>query len=76
MSLSRLVIFLLFYSLLVASIFQVVWYQPEEIMEVSTPALGHVIFNLQGYVVPFEVLSLVLLAAMIGALFIAKEESR
>jgi NADH-quinone oxidoreductase subunit J len=72
-SISKLVLFLLFYVLLAMSIFQVIWPQPTDLIETSTSDLGILIFSLQGFVVPFEILSLVLLAAMIGAVYLAKE---
>jgi|Deesub1362A_J573_1020465.scaffolds.fasta_scaffold00057_39 NADH:ubiquinone oxidoreductase subunit 6 (subunit J) len=73
-SIGKLVLFILFYVIMAISILQVRWYQPTEIPRTSTALLGKVIFNLQGFVIPFEILSLVLLAAMIGAVYIAKEE--
>jgi NADH:ubiquinone oxidoreductase subunit 6 (subunit J) len=73
MSVSKLILFLIFYAVLAISI-QLSWYPQKELTETSTPALGNIIFNLQGFVVPFEILSLLLLAAMIGAVYLAKEE--
>jgi NADH:ubiquinone oxidoreductase subunit 6 (subunit J) len=77
-SLSKLLVSILFYSLVVASFLQVTrWrYEPAEIVYGSASGIGHLIFNLQGFVVPFEIVSLVLLAAMIGAIFLAKEASK
>jgi NADH-quinone oxidoreductase subunit J len=72
----RLILFLAFYTLLITSIFTLPWPLPEKIMETSTFAIGKVIFDLQGFVVPFEILSLVLLAAMIGAVFLARGASK
>jgi NADH:ubiquinone oxidoreductase subunit 6 (subunit J) len=40
-----------------------------------TSSIGMSIFTLEGYVVPFEIVGLLLLAAMIGGLIIAKEEA-
>lgn len=40
-----------------------------------TSAIGAPIFSLDGYVVPFEIVGLLLLAAMIGGIIIAKEEA-
>ncbi|MFQ5815532.1 MAG: NADH-quinone oxidoreductase subunit J [Candidatus Hydrothermarchaeaceae archaeon] len=40
-----------------------------------TRAIGMSIFTLEGYVVPFEIIGLLLLAAMIGGLIIAKEDA-
>ncbi len=39
-----------------------------------TSSIGLSIFSLEGYIVPFEIVGLLLLAAMIGGLIIAKEE--
>ncbi len=39
-----------------------------------TSAIGAPIFSLDGYVVPFEIVGILLLAAMIGGIIIAKEE--
>jgi len=40
----------------------------------SIPAVGRMIFTTQGYLLAFEIVSLLLLAAMVGAMTIAKEE--
>jgi len=40
-----------------------------------TATIGLAIFSLEGYVVPFEIIGLLLLAAMIGGLVLAKEET-
>ncbi len=49
------------------------WYAPRETFAPSTAEIGYAIFG--KFVLPFEVISLVLLAAMIGAIFIAKKEA-
>ena len=45
---------------------------PIENQVVATPLIGKLLFT--KYVLPFEILSIVLLAALIGAIFIAKRE--
>lgn len=47
---------------------------PEENIA-SIAAVGRMIFTTQGYLLAFEIVSLLLLAAMVGAMMIAKEES-
>ncbi len=41
----------------------------------SVSGVGGLIFNPQAYVIPFELVGLLLLAAMIGAIFLAKKEA-
>lgn len=66
--------FVLFLALLALFLTQVEWPTeiPLENQVVSTPLIGELLFT--NYVVPFEILSIVLLAAMIGAIFLAKRE--
>ncbi len=45
---------------------------PENVGTVA--AIGFSIFNLTGFVIPFEIVGILLLAAMIGAIVLAKEE--
>jgi NADH:ubiquinone oxidoreductase subunit 6 (subunit J) len=47
------------------------WYEKSGALPPSTAEIGLAIFT--KFVFPFEVISLVLLAAMIGAIFIAKK---
>jgi NADH-quinone oxidoreductase subunit J len=67
----QLGVFIAFAVLLVATI-RLRWYTPHEVAVPSTEEIGYAIFT--KFVLPFEVISLVLLAAMIGAIFIAKRE--
>ena len=41
----------------------------------SVSSVGGLIFDLKAYVVPFELVGLLLLAAMVGAIFLAKKEA-
>ena len=50
---------------------------PHQIAEAnvcSIPVVGRMIFTSQGYLLAFEIVSMLLLAAMVGAMMIAKEE--
>ena len=67
----QLGIFLVFAALLVKTL-MLGWYTPTQVFAPSTAEIGYAIFT--EFILPFEVISLVLLAAMIGAIFIAKKE--
>jgi NADH-quinone oxidoreductase subunit J len=64
-------IFIVFAALLVKTL-QPGWYGKPSVPPPTTVEIGNAIFTT--FVFPFEVISLVLLAAMIGAIFIAKKE--
>ena len=64
-------IFIVFVALLVKTL-RLTWYEKPGILPPSTTDIGYAIFTT--FVFPFEVISLVLLAAMIGAIIIAKKE--
>lgn len=66
---------LLFLLVLVLYIARIDWwnYAPKEGAVGSVTAIGMLLFR--EYVLPFEVISLILLAAIIGALFLAKKEA-
>ncbi|MFQ6115954.1 MAG: NADH-quinone oxidoreductase subunit J [bacterium] len=74
--LSSFMAFFLFLVFIVASIREMVWHYPTELSansgNASTQAIGRLIFV--EYLLAFEVLSLVLLVAMVGAIFLAKKE--
>lgn len=63
--------FIVFAALLVETL-RLMWYEKPGILPPSTTDIGYAIFTT--FVFPFEVISLVLLAAMIGAIIIAKKE--
>jgi NADH-quinone oxidoreductase subunit J len=63
--------FIVFAALLVKTL-KLGWYGKPAVLPPSTVEIGNAIFT--RFVFPFEVISLVLLAAMIGAIFIAKKE--
>jgi NADH:ubiquinone oxidoreductase subunit 6 (subunit J) len=67
----QLGIFIVFVALLVKTI-MIGWYTPTQVFAPSTTEIGQAIFT--KFVLPFEIISLVLLAAMIGAIIIAKKE--
>jgi len=48
------------------------WHEAAERVRVATDALSNVLFN--QYVLPFEIVSVMLLAAVIGGVFLAKRE--
>jgi NADH-quinone oxidoreductase subunit J len=50
------------------------WHAATARLKVGTEALAHILFD--QYVLPFEVVSVLLLAAVVGGVFIAKRESR
>ena len=62
---------IVFAALLVKTL-QPGWYEKPGILPPTTTDIGYAIFTT--FVFPFEVISLVLLAAMIGAIIIAKKE--
>lgn len=62
---------IVFVALLVKTLL-LTWYEKPGILPPSTADIGYAIFTT--FVFPFEVISLVLLAAMIGAIIIAKKE--
>lgn len=64
--------FIVFAALLVKTL-QLSWYGKPAVLPPSTIDIGNAIFTT--FVFPFEVISLVLLAALIGAIFIAKKEA-
>jgi NADH-quinone oxidoreductase subunit J len=66
---------LLFPLVLILYITRINWwnYTPKEAVVGSVKVIGELLFK--EYVLPFEVISLILLAAMIGALFLAKKEA-
>lgn len=66
---------LLFLLVLILYITRINWwnYTPKEAPVGSVTAIGMLLFR--EYVLPFEVISLILLAAIIGALFLAKKEA-
>lgn len=68
-----LVAFAVFLVLMTTTIGQLAWYEPYEILTPSTEEIGVLIFT--KYILPFEVISLILLAAMIGAIFLARKEA-
>ncbi|MEE8168555.1 MAG: NADH-quinone oxidoreductase subunit J [Candidatus Hydrothermarchaeales archaeon] len=70
-SLLRFVIAAAFVFLLALPIASVAW-PTHMVVEFSTAAIGISMFT--EYVIPFEIISLVLLAALIGAVFLAKRE--
>jgi NADH-quinone oxidoreductase subunit J len=74
--LSSFIAFALFLIFIVRSISEMVWHYPVDLsadsVNASTKAIGYLIFT--EYLLAFEVLSLVLLVAMIGAIFLAKKE--
>lgn len=59
------------FTVLMMTAMQHEWYTPRGTFAPSTADIGYAIFG--RFVLPFEVISLVLLAAMIGAIFIAKK---
>lgn len=61
------------FAVLLLNTIRLKWYVPPEMLVPSTGEIGYAIFT--KFVLPFEVISLVLLAAMIGAIFIAKREA-
>lgn len=73
---SSFIAFALFLIFVVMSISETVWDYPLELsadsVNASTKAIGYLIFT--DYLLAFEVLSLVLLVAMVGAIFLAKKE--
>ena len=69
----QLGIFSVFVVLLVNTL-RLSWYEKPAVLPPSTVEIGNAIFTT--FVFPFEVISLVLLAALIGAIFIAKKEAR
>lgn len=67
--------FSLFLVFIVMSLGEIAHYPMElsaDSVNASTQAIGYLIFT--DYLLAFEVLSLVLLVAMIGAIFLAKKE--
>lgn len=60
------------FAVLLLNTIRLKWYTPSEMLAPSTGEIGYAIFT--KFVLPFEVISLVLLAALIGAIFIAKRE--
>ncbi|MFQ6136970.1 MAG: NADH-quinone oxidoreductase subunit J [Candidatus Hydrothermarchaeales archaeon] len=70
---TRLGVAAVFIFLLVVSIVRVTWpIKFSERQASSTIALGNALFT--DYVIPFEIVSVVLLAALIGGIFLAKKE--
>ena len=73
---SSFIAFALFLIFVVMSISETVWDYPMELsadsVNASTKAIGYLIFT--DYLLAFEVLSLLLLVAMVGAIFLAKKE--
>jgi NADH:ubiquinone oxidoreductase subunit 6 (subunit J) len=73
---SSFIAFALFLIFVVMSISETVWDYSLELsadsVNASTKAIGYLIFT--DYLLAFEVLSLVLLVAMVGAIFLAKKE--
>lgn len=74
--LSSFIAFALFLIFVVMSISETVWDYSLELsadsVNASTKAIGYLIFT--DYLLAFEVLSLLLLVAMVGAIFLAKKE--
>lgn len=64
--------FIVFAALLVKTL-SAGWYGKPAVLPPTTVEIGNAIFTT--FVFPFEVISLVLLAALIGAIFIAKKEA-
>ncbi len=73
---SSFIAFALFLIFVVMSISETVWDYSLELsadsVNASTKAIGYLIFT--DYLLAFEVLSLLLLVAMVGAIFLAKKE--
>jgi NADH:ubiquinone oxidoreductase subunit 6 (subunit J) len=68
----RIVVILVFLALLATSLFWVPWYPPLADLVGSPEDLGyHLFYN---YLPQLELVALVLLAAMIGAIYLAKKE--
>ena len=74
--LSSFIALALFLIFVVMSISETVWDYSLELsadsVNASTKAIGYLIFT--DYLLAFEVLSLLLLVAMVGAIFLAKKE--
>jgi NADH-quinone oxidoreductase subunit J len=72
-----IIVAMLFFAVVVMSVFGTTWNMVEELPENAADqsnieSIGVLLFT--DFVVPFEVLSLVLLATLIGATFMAKSE--
>lgn len=72
-SIAQVLLFAVFVSLFSATIVQIHWYEPGAAVSPSTSEIGYSMFT--EYALPFEVISLVLFVAMIGAILIAKKEA-
>ncbi len=73
-SLPKLTLVSIFLFNFIFFISQASWwnYVPDKIMVGSVRLIGSLLFDFQeGYVLPFEIISVVILAAMIGAVFVA-----
>lgn len=76
---ATLAVAVLFFVLLVVGVIWPVWganpatYQPVSDVVVNTTDLGIALVDRNGFVLPFELASLLLTAAMIGAIVIARE---
>jgi|TARA_B100000315_G_scaffold179863_1_gene168697 NADH:ubiquinone oxidoreductase subunit 6 (subunit J) len=62
---------LVFIWLLIASITDLNWYSGINTFEGTTEAIGRELFST--YVFQFEIIAVLLLAAMVGAIYLAKE---
>lgn len=73
----KLPLFILFLAALEAKVIQGAATLPRAIPEENIgtiSSVGYAIFDLEKYVIPFEILAFLLLSAMIGAIILAKEE--
>lgn len=66
------VVLLIFLWLLIASLTSAPWYSGVKTFEGTAEAVGERLFST--YVFPFEVVAVLLLAAMVGAIYLAKKE--
>lgn len=67
------VVLLIFLWVIVVSLTDTVWYAGVSTFEGTARAVGEELFTY--YVFPFEVIAVLLLAAMVGAIYLAKKEA-
>jgi NADH-quinone oxidoreductase subunit J len=67
------VVLLIFLWLLIVSLTSAAWYTGIKTFEGTAKAVGKTLFTY--YVFPFEIVAVLLLAAMVGAIYLAKKEA-
>jgi NADH:ubiquinone oxidoreductase subunit 6 (subunit J) len=68
----KVIVILMFLWLLIAILVQPRWYLGPVSFQGTAKAVGEKLFT--SYVYPFEIVAILLLAAMVGAIYLAKKE--